>query len=54
MTPMLFEALIFLKENKLFWNLELCTKAILMAKSDRVEARINPDTVLDQNLAAAF
>jgi hypothetical protein len=40
MTLMLFEALIFLKQNDL-----LCTKAILMAKSERIEARVSADAV---------
>jgi Holliday junction resolvase-like predicted endonuclease len=45
MTPMLFETLIFLKQS------DLCAKAILMAESDRFEARVSADAVQGEFIA---
>jgi hypothetical protein len=39
MTPMLFEAILFLRYNERFWNQGMVTKAIVIAKENRAEAR---------------
>lgn len=39
MTPMLFEALLFLQANERFWDLNLVSEAIGMAKSDGAARR---------------
>eukprot|EP00171_Calliarthron_tuberculosum_P012024 IDg12024t1 len=46
MTPLLFEALVFLKVNKKYWDLNLVRKAMQNARSDRVQGRIAEENEL--------
>lgn len=43
LTPILFEALLFLKVNKSYWNLELVAKAMSCARSVKVQGKLNED-----------
>ncbi len=43
MTPLLFEALLFLKVNNSYWGLELACEAMKTARSAKVKARIEED-----------
>ncbi len=43
MTPLLFEALLFLKVNNSYWGLELVCEAVKTARSAKVKARIQED-----------
>jgi hypothetical protein len=45
MTPMVFEALIFLKVNHRFWNQDLVCTAIAMAKTERSKEHLKRDAV---------
>ena len=45
---MLFESLLFLKQNRRFWNLEMCVKASMMAKTERAKNRITADTIQEE------
>ncbi len=43
MTPLLFEAVLFLKVNNSYWGLELVCEAMKTARSAKVKARIEED-----------
>lgn len=44
MTPLLFESLLFLKVNRRFWDGALVIQAIAMAKSKRVQEKLDEET----------
>jgi hypothetical protein len=46
MTPLLFEAILFLKENAAYWNLALVTEAMSMNRTARAEGLIQEDNAL--------
>lgn len=43
MSPLLFEALLFLKLNNSYWDLNLVSKAMIRVRSHRVSARLEED-----------
>ena len=49
MTPQLFEALLFLRENERFWNERLVAEAIGCAKSKRVRDKLDAHTDLSND-----
>ncbi len=48
MTPLLFEALLFLKVNSTYWNECTVKKAMDKVKSEKVQNRLKEDTQRQQ------